>query len=176
MTEGGEHYIIKIRNRILRGDNMYHLRELCRRLNLALYSSDYAYTLNEQRHGIKTSEMCLLYALDDGELHSQSDICMKWEIPRSTLNTIIKQWERRGYLKLSPIPGKSREMHISLTDEGRLYAADFLESVYSAEDEAMQKTVEKYSESFVEAMEYFDRAITEAFERQISEKENKDNE
>ncbi|MBQ2327118.1 MAG: MarR family transcriptional regulator, partial [Clostridia bacterium] len=93
-------------------------RELARRLNLASYSIDYAYYLNEQRHGIKTSEMCLLYALDDGQMHSQNDICLQWEIPRSTLNTIIKQWERQGYLRLTPIPGKSREMHISLTEAG----------------------------------------------------------
>ena len=151
-------------------------RELARRLNLASYSTDYAYYLNEQRHGIKTSEMCLLYALDDGQMHSQNDICLQWEIPRSTLNTIIKQWERQGSLRLTPIPGKSREMHISLTEAGKEYARPFLESVYKAEDEAIRKTVEKYSEAFVEAMEYFDKALREAFERNNEMKEKNDNE
>ena len=46
--------------------------------------------------------MCLLYALDDGQMHSQNDICLQWEIPRSTLNTIIKQ-----LLELVP-PAKQR--------------------------------------------------------------------
>lgn len=41
--------------------------------------------------GIKENTLLLLDILSDKEQHSQKQICDDWHIPRTTLNTIIKE-------------------------------------------------------------------------------------
>ena len=150
------------------GSDMQNARMRARRLNLALYYIDHVYYANEQKNSIKDSELCLMYALDDGSAHSQKQICQDWLIPKTTLNTIIKQWEQSGYLRLSAIPGKRRELTVQLTDAGKAYAKPFLDVVYRAEDEALRQTIERYSERFIEAMEYYGAALRDSFEREAT--------
>ena len=61
----------------------------------------------------------ILYALNDGERHSQKQICADWSIPRSTANTIIKDLESKQYVALSQIKGERRELLVSLTACGK---------------------------------------------------------
>lgn len=149
---------------------MDFIREKARRLTIALFKIDEIYFTNEQKISIKESELCLMYALDDGKSHSQRQVSEQWLIPKTTLNTIVKQWERKGLLTLSAIPGKRREMQISLTEAGKKYAEASLDFMYQAENQAVQKTLERYSDTFIEALEYFGGALNEAFEHSNIEK------
>ncbi len=134
-----------------------------RRLNLALYNIDLAYLISERKKHISESELCLMYALDDGQPHSQKEISFRWLIPKQTINTITKRWEREGFLVQTPVPGKRREMQITLTATGREYAQGFLSFIYAAEEKALQKTIERYSDEFIESVEYFGQTLKEAF-------------
>lgn len=146
-------------------------RQHARRLTLALYKIDEVYSLNDKRKSINTSELCLMYALDDGEPHSQSRIAREWLIPKTTLNTIVKQWERNDLLTLEAMPGARREMCIRLTGEGKRHAAAMLAPVYEAEETAICKTLERYPDQFIEAIEYFGSALKKAFEKPEENKE-----
>ena len=77
----------------------------------------------------------ILYALNDGERHSQKQICTDWDIPRSTANTIIKDLESKNYIALSQIKGERRELLISLTPSGKKYANGILSDLYRRERE-----------------------------------------
>lgn len=147
------------------------MRTAARRLIRALYNIDETYYLNEGKRKLSDTELCVMYALDDGKPHSQIEISQNFILPKTSVNTIIKRWEKEGYLSLTPIQGKRREMHILLTDAGREYAAGFLGFLYRAEDKALKKTVEKYSDSFIEAIEFFGVRLKEAFDE---EQENAD--
>ena len=69
---------------------MKSIRELSRRLSTAIIRVG----------GIKKtartndSERLLMVALDDGLPHSQRQIADELEISRTTLNTIVKKWEK----------------------------------------------------------------------------------
>ncbi|MGM9942584.1 MAG: MarR family transcriptional regulator, partial [Erysipelotrichaceae bacterium] len=52
-----------------------------------------------------------LYALNDDEKHSQKDICDGWSIPRTTINTIIKDLEKQQMVEMIPIFGKRRKKY-----------------------------------------------------------------
>lgn len=134
-----------------------------RRLNRALYNIDLAYLICEHKQNISDSELCLMYALDDGESHSQKEISEQWLIPRQTINTITKRWEKEGYLVQTSIPGRRREMQVTLTETGKAYAKRFLELIYAAEEKALKKTTERYSDEFIEAIEYFGQNLKDAF-------------
>ena len=77
----------------------------------------------------------ILYALNDGERHSQKQICDDWAIPRSTANTIIKDLENKKYIELSQIKGERRELLVSLTQSGKEYADGILSDLYRRERE-----------------------------------------
>ncbi len=81
----------------------------------------------------------ILYSLNDGKEHSQKQICNDWSIPRSTANTIIKELEDKGYIYLSQIKGKRRELNISLTKDGEEYANKLLKDLYSREKEVYKE-------------------------------------
>jgi len=143
------------------------MREIARRLILALYSIDEVYYLNEGRKKISDAELSVMYAMDDGKPHSQREISQEWLVPKTTVNTIVKRWEKEGLLTQTAIPGKRREMNIMLTDAGREYAKSFMSFLYKAEDKALKKTLDKYSDEFIEAIEYFGESLKEAFEEEL---------
>jgi len=151
---------------------MNNTRQNAKRLILALYNIDEVYYVSEKKKRLSDAELCIMYALDDGQPHSQKEICDEWLVPKTTVNTITKKWEAQGYLTLTPIPGKRREMHIMLTDAGRDYAKSFMGFLYRAEDTAMKKTLEKYSDEFIEAIEFFGASLKEAFDEEIKNGEN----
>ena len=145
------------------------MRETVRRLIFALYRIDEAYYLNEKNKKLSDAELCVMYALDDGKPHSQREISQEWLLPKTSVNTIVKRWKDEGFLTMAPIAGKRREMNIMLTDAGRAYAKDFMGFLYRAEDKALKKTIDRYSDSFIEAIEFFGASLTEAFEEQAKE-------
>ena len=110
-----------------------------------------------------------MYALDDGQPHSQREISQEWLVPKTSVNTIVKRWEKEGYLTMTPIPGKRREMQILLTDSGRTYAKSFLGFLYRAEDTALKKTIDKYSDEFIEVLEFFGSSLKQAFEEEVQD-------
>ena len=148
------------------------MRETARRLILALYRIDEAYYLNENKKKLSDAELCVMYALNDGQNHSQIEISKEWLVPKTTVSTIVKHWEKDGYLTMTSIPGKRREMSIKLTETGEEYAAGFMSFLYKAEDKALSKTLERYSGEFIEALEFFGGSLKEAFDEVIREEED----
>ena len=98
-----------------------------------LYNIDGYYTMYAKRYRVKENELWILYALNDGNEHSQIEISQNWDIPKTTINTIIKQFEKVGYVELIQIKGEKREMNIKLTKDGREYAEKLLSDLYLLE-------------------------------------------
>ena len=134
------------------------MREIARRLMLALYKIDEIYYMNEGKKKLAYSELCVMYALDDGKPHSQREISQEWLVPKTTVNTIVKKWEKEGLLTLTPIPDKRREKYIILTESGREYAKEFMGFIYRAEEKALKRTLDKYSDEFIKGLEFLERA------------------
>lgn len=141
------------------------MRKTTRRLIRALYNIDEAYFVNEKKKRLFDAELNVMYALDDGKEHSQAEISRDWLVPKTTVNTIVKRWEKEGYVVQQHIQGKRREMQIVLTEAGKEYARTLMTSLYRAEDAALKKTIERYSDEFISAIEYFGSALREEFER-----------
>ena len=146
---------------------MEHRNEI-RRIMIAVNRIEGIYEKLSARLGVKANTIWLLYALDDGSPHSQKQLCEEWMWPRTTLNTIIKECVKEGYVTLERIPGRRREMYVRLTAPGKAYARGSLDSIYRAEEGALL-------ESFADAdgqsgggaicwLERFCEALKRAFE------------
>lgn len=152
---------------------MKDIRKKALLLNLIDYRVDQIYYDYECKHNIKDSELCLMYALGDGMSHSQKQICDDWHIPKTTLNTIIKQWEKQGYLAMCQIPGKRRELKITLTQKGMTYITPFLGNLYKSQETALENTLNQYPD-FLDAFKYYEEQLRQSFKEgeKLDENEN----
>ena len=146
---------------------MSDIREKARQFVIALANVDTTYSASTTKIGSQPTELWLMYALDDGKSHSQKQICDEWGFPRTTLNTIIKKCEEAGYLTLSLIPGKRREMQICLTESGKAYAKQLLGFFYQAENRAMEETLKHYPAEFIDAIIYYNKSLRAEFDREL---------
>ncbi|HIR52125.1 MAG TPA: MarR family transcriptional regulator [Candidatus Onthovicinus excrementipullorum] len=125
-----------------------------RRFVIALNRIDGMYYQIAKTFGVKDNFVYLLYALDDGKPHSQKQICDEWLIPRTTINTIVREYVQKGYITLLHTD-HSREKRILLTDSGRKYAQQLLQKIYDAEESAMADTIAAFDNGFIAAVEQF---------------------
>lgn len=102
----------------------------------ALYQIDGYYNEFAKKCKVKAKLLWVLYALNDGKKHTQKEISTTWELPRTTVNTVVKELEESGYVVLSPIKGEKREMLVSLTESGKQYAREKLSDLYKIEQNA----------------------------------------
>ena len=133
-----------------------------RRLMLHITQMDGAYYYFSRKLGYKENLLYLLYALDDGLPHSQTEICRDWMIPKTTVNTNVKELVAAGYATLEH--GEGREKVIALTERGRAYAGELLGPVYAAERAAMEQTLARYAPAFSDAVAYFSQALCRELE------------
>ena len=145
---------------------MDDIRQAAKRFCYALCSIDKAYYLTEKKKRLSDAELCMMYTLDDGEQHSQIEIAEKWSVPKTTINAITNRWKENGLITQTPIPGKCRELGIRLTPSGREYVKGYLLYLYGAEEYALRKTLERYSDTFIEALEFFAGSLKEGLEKQ----------
>ena len=79
---------------------------------MLLYGIDGIYDEYGRKNKIaSTNVLWVLYALNDDEKHSQKDICDGWSIPRTTINTIIKDLEKQQMVEMIPIFGIRRKKY-----------------------------------------------------------------
>ncbi len=125
-------------------------RQIMRALATAMNRIDQMYCDDVTGSGVKASELWLLYALDD-RAPPQKQICQEWGLPKTTLNTTLKQAEAKGYRPSSP----SREAAgaADLPDRRRApaYARQVLRPIYGAEDATLQATLDRYGPAVVAA-------------------------
>ena len=108
-------------------------------LGKIFYKIDGFYADYARKSGVKENLLWVLYALNDGNEHSQKEISDSWDIPRTTVNTIVKQLITDGMVVLKQIPGEKRELDVILTEDGKLYANKLLAKVYEMEKAAYEK-------------------------------------
>lgn len=105
----------------------------------SIYKVDGFYAQYAKKRKVKENLLWILYALNDGKEHSQKEICDSWDLPRSTVNTIMKELETDEYVNLSQIKGEKRELNVSLTRKGQLYADELLKDLYLIENKVFEK-------------------------------------
>ena len=104
----------------------------------ALYRVDSFYDEFAKQSNVSSALLWVLYALGDGNPHTQIEISNDWELPKTTVNTVIKEIQKDGYALLVPIKGKRREMSIVLTESGKKFADNVLSDLYKKEAEVFK--------------------------------------
>ena len=149
---------------------MTSYRDYLNRFYLSTNRIDGLYYLAARKLGVNENTLALLYELDGGGTRSQKELSQALLIPKTTVNTVIREWVRAGYVRLVSA-GRSREKEVALTEAGRAYARQILRPVYAAEEEAMARTLERFPPDFLLAVETLAGQLYQTFQQQILEKE-----
>ena len=144
---------------------MENQRDKVKRLLKILYNVDAKYVKAVRKMGYKSNLFWLLYYLDNNEPMSQKQICEDWDIPKTTINTLIKECEQMGYITFEPIKGQRREKVIILTDKGKEYAKQMLNRVYKVEEEAFHNV--KDGDKLIELSQNFLDNLKSSFEKEL---------
>ena len=117
--------------------------------------------------GVKDNALALLYALDDGRVHLQARISEEWLIPKTTINTTVKEMTQEGLITF--LPG-GKEKAIMLTEQGRQYVRSVLRDIIRAEQQALARTLQRYPAEFVDAFEFLSNALCEELAHTVLQK------
>ena len=87
-----------------------------------------------KEQGLSSNGVLLLYSFheEDGSC-TQKMLSEKWCIPKQTVNTILKDFEKKGYVEMVSMSGDKRNKQICLTEEGKLYAEDIVTKLHEKE-------------------------------------------
>ena len=89
-------------------------RKYIDRMNLCMNQIDGLYYMAARKLGIKDNTLALFYVLNDGEPHTQKEICEEWLIPKTTINTIVRENVDLGYIRLENAGHRKEKRSICL--------------------------------------------------------------
>lgn len=144
---------------------MNQAREKVRLLLRIFYNIDTQYARAVRRTGYKPNLLMLFYSLDNNKPMSQKQICEDWCIPKTTVNTLIKECEQQGYITFEAVKGQRREKVVILTEAGKKYAQQLLSTMYKAEEDAVSN-MENVDE-FIRLSQNFLDNLKTSFEKRI---------
>lgn len=92
------------------------------------------------RLGMSENELWIWYSLLFMEgRYSQQDICAMWSLTKQTVNSIISNMVRKGFVLLEMIPGSRNRKEIRLTQAGEDYGESVVRPLFEVERRAMEK-------------------------------------
>ena len=138
-------------------------REFFYNFGKIIYRIDGYYSEFAKKENVKANLLWIMYALSDNKPHTQKEICNEWDLPLTTINTIIKDLEKQKLVKLLKIGGKKREMNITLTKEGQNFSDRLLVKLFDLEKQVFTK-IEKNADNLILELEEFEKEINKVFQ------------
>lgn len=136
------------------------MREQIKLFCTYLCRQDEIYAAIAKKIGVSFHTLMVLYALDQDQGSTQSKISKTWLIPKQTLNTVIKDLQSKGYVKLET--GRNqKEKLVYFTPIGKKFAKQTLFDVYALEDKAIEKIGKERFLEMVQVNKDFTDALAE---------------
>lgn len=125
--------------------------------------------------GMSESEFWVLYALFTikGEC-TQQEISDFWFFPKQTVNTVITNLKKKGYVQLETIPGTRNKKNILLTEKGKDFGNKTVMLVYSAELKVLEKMEPEERIKCIEIMDKYIFYLNEEIDKLLQKELKKD--
>ena len=95
---------------------------------------NYVYEKWAKAHGLSVNSLLMLSAIHEGgEDCTQRKISQRWMIPKQTINMILKDFERKGFVELLPMQEDKRNKLIRFTPAGNEYADSIISKLREVE-------------------------------------------
>lgn len=112
-----------------------------------------------KEQGLSMNGYLILYSFYDDEAGAptQKSISQKWMIPKQTVNTILKDYMRRGFVETVSMPEDKRNKILKLTESGKAYADGIIGKLQEKELFVMKKLGIRNMSEMNDIMENFIR-------------------
>ncbi len=91
----------------------------------------------------------------------QKDICTHWQLPKQTVNTILKNFAGRAWITLVPSEEDRRGKVILLTDAGRLFMEATTSDLQAHERSVWQKMGQENARALLESTTLYNKLFKE---------------
>lgn len=117
-----------------------------------------------KQYGISYNCLLVLYSLwEDRDNCTQKEICSQWVLPKQTVNTILKELQKKGMIEFEVMEKDHRNKSIHLTDEGICFAEEIIPALQDLEVSVMEELGGECGKALIEntAMfaEYFKKGM-----------------
>ncbi len=136
--------------------------QLLNDVNSAIIKFRGIYSAWSYEHGISYNEMLVLYTIREQGYCTQKQICDSYLLPRQTMNHVFTVLRNQGILQYSKEKSVGKEKAYILSEQGKEYAAPFLESLDTVESRAIELLGEDTLEHLTELLLQYDVALTKA--------------
>lgn len=114
--------------------------------------TDAIYSQLAKRSGLSDSAYWILYMVYEMEGKcTQKSICKQWAMSKQTVNSALKDLEKRAYITLESVTNDRRSKHIILTDIGRKFAQENIGIVFDFEKRTLQKMSDAERTAMIES-------------------------
>ncbi len=117
--------------------------------------SDALYDTWANHYGLSSSELFVLYALDEQNELSQKQIAINTGLAKQTVNNVIKALIQKNYITLVSSSKDKREKYVVLTDEGKAYSKPILEPLYKLEENVFKVMGIERAQQMIDAITIF---------------------
>ena len=104
-----------------------------------------------KQHGISYYELLVLFSLlEKRNACTQKQLCLQWQLPKQTVNSILQHLLRREYVRFVPLEQDRRSKVILFTPKGETYAREIIEALQEQEARVWAKLGKKRRAAFLE--------------------------
>lgn len=114
-----------------------------------------------KRHGMLMKTLLVTNALfyaQDGM--TQTEVCRRTFQSKQTVNLIVKNLLRDGYVTVTEIPEDRRNKRVRMTDAGRTYCGKVVRHITWAEDMAMSLLTPEEQKTLIDLSRTFTKNLT----------------
>lgn len=140
-----------------------HRKEL-HKINYLSSEIDALYHLSSVKFDISDSESIVLYSIyDAGDECSLSDIYKTSGISKQTINSALRNLERKNIVELTKLDGRSKR--VSFTRSGKIFAKNTVGKLFAAEADAFEEWSEEEIETYIALMEKYVKSFRTHIEK-----------
>lgn len=136
------------------------MKERARRYNELWRESTAIYEEWAKRRGFSYSELLVILSLAGGGC-TQKEICSQWLLPKQTVNSILKHFSERGWVRTDPSGQDRRKKLIFLTEEGAGRLLKAAEELERHEQSVWARMGRERGDSLLENTELYNRLFRE---------------
>ncbi len=115
-----------------------------------------------KKRGISYFELLTILSVTEAQTPcTQKDICDQWILPKQTVNSVLANLVKRGWVRLSPSPKDRRNKEILLTGEGKIAAAKIAGDLQEKENAVWLKLGKKRADEMLENTAIYNRFFKE---------------
>lgn len=139
--------------------------EYIKAINCVSNRIDYLYEKWAKHQSVNSYHLKILYMIWVAEVNTQKEIANIYDMPKQTVNTIITELHKKGYIKLIPSKKDMRSKVIKLTDKGIQYAESIVRPLVEFEKNVLEKMGEKRVKMMIDTMIQY----ADLFEKEFNE-------